>query len=184
MAVYAGNAKKGEIEITKEQAVYENDFAVIYDDYVKFPKGDGRYLRTEWKAPYGVIIFPKNAQGGILLIRNFRHENRSWTWEVPKGFGEISLSSLQCAKKELEEETGFVGDDWHKFKTLKNSTFETHIYNVTVDFPKEQSTPEVGESISEVRFFSKEEFQSLIFNDEVSDPITLFLLSYSLMIDE
>ncbi|MDT0602345.1 NUDIX hydrolase [Thalassotalea castellviae] len=181
MAVYLGNTEKGEIEIIKEQVVYENDFAVIYDDYVKFPEGDGRYLRTEWKAPYGVMIFPKNSQGDILLIRNFRHENRSWTWEVPKGFGEIGLSSLECAKKELEEETGFEGINWNKLKTLKNSDFETHIYNVTILHKKEQSTPEVGESISEVRFFSKKEFQSLIFNDEVSDPITLFFLSYSMM---
>ena len=133
MALYKGDIHKGEIEIIKEHIAYENGYITVYDDFVQFPGGQGgRYLRLNWKAPYGVVILPRHIDGRILLIRNFRHESREWSWEVPKGFGEKELTPIQCAQKELLEETGFIGQDWKLFKILKNGSSPTMVFETSI----------------------------------------------------
>lgn len=139
--MYKGNHLNGEIEIIKENIVFSNSFATLYNDDVKFPQGNkGKYLRFLWNSPYGVIIFPVDANGRILLIKNFRHENRAWSWEVPKGFGETELTPLNCAKKELMEEAGFEGSDWKLLKVIEASNSKTYIYNVVVNTDKSRQT--------------------------------------------
>lgn len=42
------------------------------------------------------MVIPFDNEGRLLLIRTFRHETRSWQWQIPKGFGERSLTPEQC----------------------------------------------------------------------------------------
>jgi len=80
--MYKGDHLKGEIEIVQENEVFSNKYATLFDDDVIFPSGTkGKYLRFKWNAPYGVMVLPTDSDGNVLLIKNFRHENRSWSWE-------------------------------------------------------------------------------------------------------
>jgi len=132
--MYKGNYKKGEIEIVQENVEFRNKYATLYNDDVIFPSGiNGKYLRFVWNAPYGVIVFPKDTKGRLLLVKNFRHENRAWSWEVPKGFGEANLAPLECGKKELFEETGCTGINWQLYKTIIEKQSKTYLFQVEVD---------------------------------------------------
>ena len=78
MGVYKGDSRKGEIEILEEREVFRNRYATLNNDTVLFPSGTtGEYLRFRWNAPYGVMVFARNPNGDLLLIRNFRHETRA-----------------------------------------------------------------------------------------------------------
>jgi ADP-ribose pyrophosphatase len=182
--MYIGNHKKGEIEIAQENIEFENEYATLYNDDVVFPSGiHGKYLRFVWNAPYGVMILAKDSTGRLLLVKNFRHENRSWSWEIPKGFGENELTPLECSQKELFEETGCKGDNWQLYKTITKKQSNTYLFNVEVDTQTTISNQENKEAISEIRFFEKSELQKLLMSNEITDPMTMFFIAQGLSTD-
>lgn len=182
--MYKGNHKKGEIEIIQQNIEFENEYATLYNDDVIFPSGaHGKYLRFIWNAPYGVMIFPKDQKGRLLLVKNFRHENRSWSWEIPKGFGEKNLTPLECSQKELFEETGCKGSKWRLFKTITEKQSKTFLFDVLVDSQDAISHQEDKEAISEIQFFEKSELHKLLSSDEVIDPMTMFFIAQNLSTD-
>ncbi|MBV5329991.1 MAG: NUDIX hydrolase [Chlorobium sp.] len=179
--MYKGNYKKGEIEIAQENIEFENEYATLYNDDVIFPSGNqGKYLRFVWNAPYGVMIFAKDYTGRLLLVRNFRHENRCWSWEIPKGFGEKELTPLECAQKELFEETGCKGDNWQLYKTITKKQSNTYLFKVEVDAQASVRNQESKEAISEIRFFELSELKELLLSNEVTDPMTMFFIAQNL----
>lgn len=175
--LYLGNHKKGEIEIIEEVEVFRNEFVTHYNDKVIFPNGTkGRYLRSVWNAPYGVMVIAIKEEK-LLLIRNFRHEKRQWTWEIIKGFGEVDLLPSDCAKKELIEETGYTSDILIEYKKFPDNGLECTLYVAKCLKEISGGVKEDGEAISDVAFFSKESASELIRSEECIDPVTLFVLS-------
>jgi len=53
----------------------------------------------------GVIVFRKQPQLSFLLMK---HANR---WDLPKGHVDPGESDIECALRELDEETGIQRDD-------------------------------------------------------------------------
>lgn len=183
--MYRGDHKKGEIEIEYENIVFENSYATLYNDTVIFPSGNkGAYLRFCWNAPYGVMIFARDKNQRLLLVRNFRHENRRWSWEIPKGFGEPELTPLACAQKELLEETGYEGENWQLLKTIDEKGSPTYLFTTELKSKKMESSQEISEAISEVKLFTRKEAKSLLFQDDVTDPMTMFYISLSQVTEE
>ncbi|MGR5448659.1 NUDIX domain-containing protein [Vibrio sp. PNB22_3_1] len=128
MNCYKGNKNNGEIEIIDTREVFSNEFVSISNDQVSFPSGTvGEYLRIEQKCPYGVSVLAIN-NGKCLLINEFVHNEREWTWKVPGGRGEPHLSALQCAQKELLEEAGYLASRWSKLITLRSNGIPHHIF--------------------------------------------------------
>lgn len=179
-----GCCKKGEIEILKENIEFKNEFATLYNDEVIFPSGKtGKYLRYTSNAPYGVMLLAQDAGGRLLLLRNFRHENRTWSWEIPKGFGENHLSPLDCAKKELFEEAGCEGQDWQLYKKVLHSQLEVYMYSVLVKTNVSVVNQEEKEAISEARFFEKDELHKLLHSSETIDAATMFFIALNLPLE-
>ena len=54
-----------------------------------------------------VVLLPVLANGGILLVRQYRHTVGDYLWEIPAGRIERGESPLAAAKRELAEETGY-----------------------------------------------------------------------------
>lgn len=48
----------------------------------------------------------------IVLVKQFRNAIQKNLWEVPAGKKETNETALQCAKRELIEETGFNSTHW------------------------------------------------------------------------
>jgi ADP-ribose pyrophosphatase len=62
--------------------------------------------------PGAVVILPILADGRVVLIRNFRFALDETLWEVPAGTVEPNEPLLECAKRELTEETGYTAAKW------------------------------------------------------------------------
>lgn len=62
--------------------------------------------------PGAAAIVPVTDAGEILLIRQYRHAVGDYIWEIPAGTREGEEPPLDCARRELVEETGFTGADW------------------------------------------------------------------------
>lgn len=174
---YRGDHGLGEIEILEEIKVFENRFATLYNDKVVFPSGaTGEYLRFWWNAPYGVLIIATTAQHQLLLIRNFRHEDRNWQWEIPKGFGEPELAPEACAAKELYEETGYAASSWQKLHTLDTRGTSTYVFRALLA-AEQKAAPEASEAIAQAKLCSVAECRQLIAEGQVHDPITLYAIT-------
>ena len=184
MGVYKGDSRKGEIEILEEREVFRNRYATLNNDTVLFPSGTtGEYLRFRWNAPYGVMVFARNPNGDLLLIRNFRHDTRAWHWEIPKGFGMENVSPQACAQKELEEETGYSAQNWRLFRTFQHAEHTTYLFECTTQ-ALANTAKEHSEAITGCRFFSKNECKQMMMDDTaVTDATTLFLMAYVQLAD-
>lgn len=58
--------------------------------------------------PDWVQIVPLLSDGRFLMVEQFRHGTRRVTLEFPAGIVEPGETPLECAVRELEEETGYV----------------------------------------------------------------------------
>ncbi|MBC7216658.1 MAG: NUDIX hydrolase [Candidatus Caldatribacterium sp.] len=59
-----------------------------------------------------VTIVATTPENKVLLIKQFRAPLGEWLWEIPAGTLEEGEDPLLCAKRELEEETGFHSEEW------------------------------------------------------------------------
>ena len=62
--------------------------------------------------PGAVVVIPFVDKDHILLLKQFRYAAKGDLWEIPAGTREKNERELICAKRELEEETGFKAKRW------------------------------------------------------------------------
>ena len=120
------------------------------------------------------IIDKKN----ILLIKQYRYGADKIMWEVPAGTIDIGELPLKCAKRELSEETGYLGKNW---KSLGNY-FATPAYNsckiytyATECYVKNETNLDEDEVI-ETKIFSFKEVKDLMNRNKLDDMKTYVAL--------
>lgn len=59
----------------------------------------------------GVGVLPVDNNGNIYLVRQYRYGAGDLTLEIPAGRREEGEDTLECAKRELREETGFTSSN-------------------------------------------------------------------------
>jgi ADP-ribose pyrophosphatase len=62
--------------------------------------------------PGATAIIPLVNKTRIILLKQYRHALRKHIWEIPAGTLDPRESAMNCAKRELIEETGFSADQW------------------------------------------------------------------------
>ena len=62
--------------------------------------------------PGAVVILPVLDAENVVLLRNHRFVIGETLWECPAGTVEPNEPLLDCAKRELAEETGYTADRW------------------------------------------------------------------------
>ena len=62
--------------------------------------------------PGAVVILPMASATDVVLLRNFRFVLDETLWELPAGTLEPGEPLLDCAKRELLEETGYTAEQW------------------------------------------------------------------------
>lgn len=65
--------------------------------------------------PGAVVIIPVNAQGELLLVKQWRRAATKILLELPAGTLESNEAILSCAERELREETGFLAKELTPF---------------------------------------------------------------------
>ena len=64
--------------------------------------------------PGASAVVPVSGDNRLILIKQFRHAVGDYIWEIPAGTLDPDESYLECAQRELIEETGFSADNWQK----------------------------------------------------------------------
>lgn len=113
----------------------------------------------------GVCILPVTENNEVVCLKQYRHAMKDWQWELPAGMIEPKGSSpLEIAKKELEEETGFVAEHWldlGSFYPSPGSTTEEIFLFAAAGLTKTEQKLENSEQI-ELHTMSMEELKNLV----------------------
>ena len=104
------NSQLAEIKISSEEILAGN-FLQILRDTVSLP--DGRHTTREYVVhPGAVMIVALLDDGRVVLERQYRYPLHAVMIEFPAGKLDAGESSLDCAKRELQEETGYTAREW------------------------------------------------------------------------
>jgi ADP-ribose pyrophosphatase len=99
---------------------------IIKDQWIDFRKTSFRYpdghvyepFYTYSRRDYAVVV-ASDREGNYICVRQFRQGIRQVTTEFPAGGIEKGENTaLECARRELLEETGYVSDEWKHLLTV------------------------------------------------------------------
>lgn len=80
-----------------------------------------------------VIIVPVTAEGEIILIRQYRPVLDNYVLELPAGLVELGETSLEAARRELVEETGYYTDELvHATEGVISTGINTETWDVVL----------------------------------------------------
>lgn len=68
--------------------------------------------------PGAAAMVPMINPTDVILIKQYRHAIREFIWEIPAGTLDPEESPLNCARRELIEETGYSAASWHQLGTI------------------------------------------------------------------
>ena len=114
---------------------------IVRDQWIDFRKSTYRYPDGRVFSPYYsysrrdyTVIVATDEEGNYICVRQFRQGIKEVTTEFPAGgiertdgkeYGnkDAAETALDCAKRELEEETGYISSDWtHLITVPSNAT--------------------------------------------------------------
>jgi len=99
------------LKLLRRNRIYEGRvFNIIVDD-VEYPSGNVS-VREVAEHGGGAVVLACFPDGGIILINQHRYPLDKFIWELPAGKLDRGEQPLECAKRELEEETGYRAGRW------------------------------------------------------------------------
>lgn len=141
---------------------------------VRLPNGR-EVTREVVRHPGAAAIVPVLPDGRLVLIKQFRHATGGDLWEIPAGTLEPPEPPLECARRELVEETGYAAGSLTalgRFWCAPGFCTELmHLYLAEDLRPAEQAL-ETDEQIA-VHEFRVEEVEAMVADGRIADAKTL-----------
>ena len=161
----------------------EDQWFYVLRDMVEFPDGRiGGYIRwvnrkSQEDGGFNVVLMCVQ-NDKVLMIKKYRHEERNWSWEFPRGFGELGLSAEENAQKELEEEIGTKASRLILLNKLSGEKGGTAVFYAEIA-PEQEIKLDTGEGIASYRWISQVELDEFVAQGKLEDWFSLW--AYALM---
>jgi ADP-ribose pyrophosphatase len=95
----------------RTESVFDGVLLDVRRDAVRLPDGT-EAVREYIRHPGAVVIIAVLPDGRLLFERQFRYPLRKAFFELPAGKIDSGEDILECARRELREETGHVAKRW------------------------------------------------------------------------
>lgn len=158
-----------EVGISKE-TVYDGKLLKVIREVVRLPNGKER-PREIVEHPGAVALVPVDKEGKVILVRQYRRAAGEVLLEIPAGTREPNEDAETCARRELQEETGYEAD---KIESLPGfysapgfSTEYLYCYLMT-ELKESPGQAEEDENI-EIEHYSAEQALQAIRQGEIKD---------------
>lgn len=158
--------------------VYSDPYIVILRDLVEFPGGSkGSYFRllnqADLQGGQGVVVLAK-MNDKYLLLHQYRHPIRAWSFEVPRGFGEPCITAEKQVENEIREE---VGGKISKLIDLgiyfSNTGLEGNKVRLFFAELISVGKPAKEEGIESLHWVSLEELETMLAKAQITDGFTI-----------
>ena len=161
------------------QIQFENPWMRIVQNDVINPSGNtGEYTVVHFKNR-AVAVIPVDDELHTWLVGQYRYAVDSFEWEIPAGGAPPDESLLDCAKRELAEETGLRAAHWDLFLDglqMSNSITTERAYTyVARGLTQDVATPEETEELTLRRLPLEEAFEMAI-SGELRDGFSVVSL--------
>ncbi len=167
--------------------VYEGTIINMYKDHIRVPNGnivDWDFIGHKGAA----AVIPITEDGKILLVRQWRNALDRFTIEIPAGGLEgADEPMIDCAARELEEETGYKSDNLEFLVSLRTTVaFCNERIDVFVarNLVKTSQKLDEDENI-EVKAYEMQELLEMIRKGIMQDSKTVSaILAYKVFFEE
>ena len=92
------------------EPIFEGKIVSLRVDTVSLP-GGGQVFREVVEHKAAVVLVPIDAEGNVVLVRQYRYPVGRALLEAPAGVVEDGEAPDECAQRELQEETGYASRD-------------------------------------------------------------------------
>ena len=187
-------------ELERSKKMYKKDFNRInrelkyhgaildvYQDTVTIPNGN----TAKWdfiKHKGAAAVIPITDDGRIIMVRQYRNALERDTLEIPAGgLDSVDEPGIQCAARELEEETGYHSDDLEWLITIRTTVA---FCNEKIDIFTAKNLRKTKQHLDEDEFidlelYTLEELQEKILTGEIEDSKTVAaLMSYQVKLEK
>lgn len=158
----------------KSNTIFDGNIIKVQVDHVQLPNGKTA-TRELVKHPGAVAVLPLTSDNRLVVVEQFRKPLEKVTVEIPAGKLEPGEDRLQCAKRELREETGYSAGKWSHLVSFYTSPGfadeEIHLY-IAEDLQTGQAQPDDDEFVH-VREITLNEALTLIETTHICDAKTV-----------
>jgi ADP-ribose pyrophosphatase len=164
---------------------YACSFLELYEDEVIL-KSDKQASRVVIKHPGGASVLPITSSGHIILTKQHRYPIHQDTIEIPAGKKDfVGEAGLDCAKRELEEETGYVSKHFEQIYAFHPCLgYSDELLDIFIAFdcvPKADPKAMDEDEDIEVMLIQKADILPLLNSGKITDGKTIIALQYYLI---
>ena len=155
------------------QEIYSGKIIKVYKDLVELPNKKIAEREIILHDECSAVIKKKNQK--IIFVRQYRHAIKNYSLEIPAGIMEKNESPEDCAKRELQEETGLIAKKlFFMFKMYSSVGFCNELVNIFMadDFLMGKQNFDEDEFIS-LEEYSLSEAKKLIHEGKITDGKTI-----------
>jgi ADP-ribose pyrophosphatase len=165
--------------------VFDGRMIKLRVDTVALPNGSTA-TREVIEHPGAVAVIAQTGRGELIMVRQYRHATGEILLEIPAGKRDQGESPLDCARRELEEETGYQARRWQSlFSFFTSPGFSDELLYLMMASDLEPGTAHTDdEEFIEVATVPVDEALQMVYRGEIRDSKTIIgILVLSRMMD-
>ncbi len=171
--------RKARARILKSRVLYQGRVFGVRQDRVMEPGGI-KATRDIVTHNGSVVLLPVFPDGGVLLVRQYRHAVGSYLWELVAGRIESGEEFLAAARRELLEETGYTARRFRKLLDVfptPGFVSERMVVYAAEGLTAGTAQPEADERIA-ARRFTLRELESMMRRGRLRDAKSIAGILY------
>ena len=171
------NRRRKAALIHSSETVYKGKLFSFVTEDITLPN----QVRTEhaWvRHPGSTAIVPFLGDGSVVMTLQYRHAVREYLLEIPAGTQDPGETPLNCARRELEEETGYVAKTMTPIAQVyilpAYTNEKIHIYLARGLKPTRQNLDK--DEIIDVVAYSTDQLKKMIHDGIITEALTILSL--------
>lgn len=163
----------------ESNVVYGNPWISVRHERVVRPDGQAGIYGVVSMKNRAVGVVPLHADGTVTLVGQWRYTMGGYSWEIPEGGCPFDESPIDCARRELREETGLeaalvepLGGEIHLSNSVSD---ERGFLFVATGLTQGKANPEGTERI-EVRRLPLGEAVEMALDGRINDGLSVLAL--------
>jgi len=165
------------LRVLRSQKKYSGKVFDLIVDEVEYPPGN-KSIREVAAHPGGSVVVPLLPDGKLILVNQFRYPVQKNVYELPAGKLNPGEDPMFCARRELEEETGYTAGQLKALTAIYTTpgfcNERLYLYLAT-DLKKSERGQQLeeGEASLTVELFEFQRALDMVNNGEIVDGKTI-----------